>query len=79
MFNGIVFSGVQFGGATMGMAEGEDPSDDPCVRPRNPVLEPAMIPLQVALPARGQVGLNRNYPDRRTKVDVCSEPKEDIA
>ena len=52
MFNGIVFSGVQFGIAIMRMADEEDPSDDPGVRPRNQVLEPAMIPLRVDQPTR---------------------------
>ena len=46
MFNGIVFSGVQFGIAIMRMADEEDHSDDPGVRPLNPVFEPATIPLR---------------------------------
>jgi len=50
MFNGIVFSGVQFGIAIMRMADeddGSDGSDDSGARPRNPVLEPAAIPVRV--------------------------------
>ena len=56
IFNGIVFSGVQFGIAIMRMADEEDPSDDPGVRPRNPILEPATIPVRVGPPRRSHAG-----------------------
>ena len=60
IFNGIVFSGVQFGIAIMRMADEDDKSDDSGVRPRNPVLDAATIPLRVDRPARGHAGWRRN-------------------
>jgi len=57
MFNGIVFPGVQFGIAIMRMPDEDDKSDDSGVRPRNPVLDPATIPLRADLPNQVRAGL----------------------
>jgi len=45
VFNGIVFSGVQFGIAVMRMAEDDDTSGGK--RQREPVLAPALVPVRV--------------------------------
>lgn len=56
MFNGIVFSGVQFGIAIMRMAENDD-HDDKGKRQREPVLSEAFVPVPVhddrRMPRRG--------------------------
>ena len=56
MFNGIVFSGLRFGIATLRMANEEDPSDYPGVRPSNPVLQFVAIPLRVESATRRNAG-----------------------
>jgi predicted branched-subunit amino acid permease len=50
LFNGIVFSGVQFGIAVMRMAEPE-PRRPGGGRPRMPAVRPAPVPVRV--PAEG--------------------------
>ena len=45
VFNGIVFSGVQFGIAVMRMAEDDDTSGGK--RQREPVLAEALVPVRV--------------------------------
>lgn len=47
MFNGIVFSGVQFGIAIMRMADLSDDDRSGGKRQREPVLNPAMVPVPV--------------------------------
>ena len=56
MFNGIVFSGVQFGIAIMRMADEEDGPGDTGARPLNPVLEPVRIPVRSDRPSRASAG-----------------------
>jgi len=47
MFNGIVFSGVQFGIAIMRMADLGDDDKNGGKRQREPVLNPALVPVPV--------------------------------
>ncbi len=47
MFNGIVFSGVQFGIAVMNLAEPEDKDSDGGRRAPEPVLDHSAIPVKV--------------------------------
>lgn len=51
MFNGIVFSGVQFGIAIMRMADTND-DDTGGKRQPEPVLNPALIPVPVSEPGQ---------------------------
>ncbi|MHC0054882.1 hypothetical protein [Actibacterium sp. D379-3] len=55
MFNGIVFSGVQFGIAVMRMADRANDDTTGGKRQREPVLNPALIavPVRDDRPARG--------------------------
>ena len=56
MFNGIVFSGVQFGIAIMRIADEEDDTGDTGARPLNPVLETVRIPVRSDRPSRARAG-----------------------
>lgn len=51
MFNGIVFSGVQFGFAVMRMADTDD-SGDRGARPKNPLPGLAAVPVVARDPRR---------------------------